>query len=103
MLPPTLAAVFIFIGYKTIYKVVFPNDYDLRIIYHVGIGMGYLAYDMIHYCLHHISSKKGYFKTLQRYHNQHHFSGEDAGYGVSSKFWDIIFRTELSTPKVQAY
>ena len=62
--------------------------------------MGYLIYDMTHYSLHHLNPKSGYFKFLQRYHNQHHFSGEDAGYGVSSKFWDVVFRTEMSKPKV---
>lgn len=103
MLPPALAVVFFLIGHQTIYKVAFPSNYELRIIFMIGIGCGYLCYDMTHYCLHHLKSRGGYFKNLQRYHNQHHFSGEDAGYGVSSKFWDIIFRTELSTPKNQAF
>ena len=40
------------------------------------------------------SKNKGtYFHNLQKYHNQHQFGGEVKGFGVSSKFWDIVFRT----------
>jgi len=94
--PPALAVIFMSIGYNTVYMLVFPNNRDLRIIYWVGLLYGYICYDLTHYALHHIGKARGYFGRLQRYHNQHHFSGEDAGYGVSSKFWDIIFGTELS-------
>lgn len=94
--PPVLAAIFIFVGYHTIYGLVFPTNRDLRLIYWVGLIYGYICYDMIHYALHHVGKSQGYFGRLQRYHNQHHYSGENAGYGVSSKLWDIIFRTELS-------
>jgi 4-hydroxysphinganine ceramide fatty acyl 2-hydroxylase len=94
--PPVLAIIFITIGYNTVYPLVFPDNRNLRIIYWVGLICGYLIYDLTHYALHHIGKSRGYFGRLQRYHNQHHYSGEDAGYGVSSKFWDIIFKTELS-------
>ena len=60
--------------------------------------LGYFAYDLTHYSLHHIDTSKHkgtYFHKLQRYHNQHHFGGEELGFGVSSKLWDVIFRTEL--------
>lgn len=96
MFPPVLAAIFIGIGYLTVYMMVFPQNRDLRLIFWVGLLWGYVVYDLTHYALHHIGKARGYFGRLQRYHNQHHFGGEDAGYGVSSKFWDIIFRTELS-------
>lgn len=60
--------------------------------------LGYFAYDLTHYSLHHIDTSKNkgnYFHRLQRYHNQHHFGGDELGFGVSSKLWDIVFRTEL--------
>ena len=60
-----------------------------------GTGLGYVLYDMIHYFIHHSSPKKGYFKFVKMYHMQHHYKNGELGYGVSSKFWDIIFRTEL--------
>jgi dihydroceramide fatty acyl 2-hydroxylase len=58
--------------------------------------IGYMTYDICHYSLHHIDTSKnskGYFHKLQKYHNQHHFGGEEAGFGVSSPLWDIVFRT----------
>jgi 4-hydroxysphinganine ceramide fatty acyl 2-hydroxylase len=52
-------------------------------------------YDLTHYFIHHSSPRKGYFKNLKLYHMQHHYRNGLAGYGVSNKFWDIVFRTEL--------
>lgn len=60
-----------------------------------GCALGYVMYDMIHYFIHHSSPKTGYFKFVKMYHMQHHYRNGELGYGVSSKFWDIIFRTEL--------
>ena len=60
-------------------------------------------YDCTHYALHHVDTRQykgSYFHRLQKYHNQHHFGGEEAGYGVSSKFWDIIFGTGFKNPDV---
>lgn len=60
-----------------------------------GTALGYVLYDMIHYFIHHSSPKEGYFKSVKMYHMQHHYRNGELGYGVSSKFWDVIFRTEL--------
>jgi len=30
---------------------------------------------------------------LKQYHLRHHYKDDDRGYGVSSPFWDYIFRT----------
>jgi len=57
--------------------------------------LGYVAYDLIHYFIHHSSPKDGYFKNVKLYHMQHHYKNYGAGYGVSSKFWDLVFKTEL--------
>ena len=58
--------------------------------------IGYMIYDISHYAFHFVDTTKNkgsWFHKLQKYHNKHHFSGEDAGFGVSSPLWDIIFRT----------
>ena len=58
--------------------------------------LSYSVYDMIHYAYHFADAtkRKGtLFHKLQKYHLRHHFSGEEAGYGVSSPLWDIIMRT----------
>lgn len=66
--------------------------------------VGYLIYDISHYALHHIDTTKykgSWFHSLQKYHNRHHFSGEDAGFGVSSPLWDIALRTGFRNKKIQ--
>jgi 4-hydroxysphinganine ceramide fatty acyl 2-hydroxylase len=60
-----------------------------------GFIAGYIVYDMSHYFFHHSSPKKGYYKNLKSYHMQHHYRNWQAGFGVSSKFWDIVFGTEI--------
>lgn len=56
--------------------------------------LGYLAYDLTHYATHHFPMRKGYWKFLKRYHNQHHYKSPDRQYGVTSPVWDKVFGTE---------
>jgi sterol desaturase/sphingolipid hydroxylase (fatty acid hydroxylase superfamily) len=58
-----------------------------------GFDLGYLAYDLIHYRIHAYEADSGIFKWLRRYHFQHHFSVPDRQFGVSTPFWDYVFRT----------
>ena len=58
-----------------------------------GFALGYLSYDLIHYRIHAYEADSGVFKWLRRYHFQHHFSAPDRQFGVSSPFWDYVFRT----------
>ncbi len=55
--------------------------------------VGYLIYDYIHYATHHFPMKNRAAKYLKHYHLKHHYSGETGRYGVSSPFWDFIFRS----------
>jgi sterol desaturase/sphingolipid hydroxylase (fatty acid hydroxylase superfamily) len=97
--PPILAGLFVVIGYFTIYPLLGGMQYEARLIGLLGFGVGYLMYDMVHYALHHIETRSNnYFKKLQRYHNMHHYSGQEAAYGVTSKLWDMVFGTQLIEP-----
>jgi 4-hydroxysphinganine ceramide fatty acyl 2-hydroxylase len=58
-----------------------------------GLLVGYLCYDMIHYATHHLSMKRGVGLWLKQYHMRHHYKDDHAGYGVTSPFWDYVFRT----------
>lgn len=58
-----------------------------------GFVFGYVCYDTIHYAIHHFSMKWGIWRWLKNYHLRHHFHDDHAGYGVSSPFWDYVFRT----------
>jgi sterol desaturase/sphingolipid hydroxylase (fatty acid hydroxylase superfamily) len=54
---------------------------------------GYLAYDMLHYHVHHHRPKSALGKRLRELHMRHHFQDHERGYGVSAPFWDHVFGT----------
>jgi dihydroceramide fatty acyl 2-hydroxylase len=58
-----------------------------------GVALGYLAYDLTHYVIHRgrVTSRIGRF--LRSHHMQHHYSTPERRFGVSSPFWDYVFRT----------
>jgi len=61
-----------------------------------GFIFGYLCYDMMHYATHHAKFlKANWFIKIKNHHMKHHFQDPDHGFGVSSDFWDKIFRTEI--------
>ena len=64
-----------------------------------GFVLGYLFYDMTHYAIHHFYFKNGLWMKIKKHHMVHHYRDHDNGYGVSSKFWDIIFGTDFKEPK----
>lgn len=41
-----------------------------------------------------------YYRDLKRYHLAHHYKDFENGFGVTSRFWDRVFGTELSPSKV---
>jgi sterol desaturase/sphingolipid hydroxylase (fatty acid hydroxylase superfamily) len=61
----------------------------------IGFIFGYLFYDMTHYAVHHFNLKSKFWLELKQHHMIHHYKDMDNGYGVSSKFWDLIFRTQF--------
>ena len=58
-----------------------------------GLAAGYVCYDSIHYAIHHFPMKGGILNRLKQHHLRHHYHDDHSGYGVSSPFWDYIFRT----------
>lgn len=58
-----------------------------------GFLIGYLIYDYTHYYVHHFVPKSKIGKRVREHHMRHHFQDHRYGYGVSSPFWDHIFRT----------
>jgi sterol desaturase/sphingolipid hydroxylase (fatty acid hydroxylase superfamily) len=58
-----------------------------------GFALGYLAYDSLHYAIHHFPMRNRAARWLKRHHLRHHFTDERAGYGVSSPVWDWVFGT----------
>jgi len=58
-----------------------------------GFTFGYLVYDLIHYSLHHLKSKKGYLAMCRRQHMRHHVTCPFMRFGVSVPIWDYVFGT----------
>ncbi|HWY17626.1 MAG TPA: sterol desaturase family protein [Solirubrobacteraceae bacterium] len=58
-----------------------------------GFFAGYLAYDMIHYYVHHFSPRGRLGRMLRERHMRHHFQDETKGFGISAPYWDEVFRT----------
>ncbi|MCC7386810.1 MAG: sterol desaturase family protein [Deltaproteobacteria bacterium] len=70
---------------------------SLRFPAFAGMATGYLAYDMIHYFVHHFTPKSRIGKFLRRYHLAHHFKDPNTGFGVSNPLWDYVFGTAPAT------
>ena len=60
-----------------------------------GFLTGYLAYDMMHYAMHHHNFKSGFFKKIKQHHMLHHYQDPSKGYGVSSSLWDKILKSDF--------
>ena len=58
-----------------------------------GFLIGYLAYDMIHFHVHHHRPRTPIGRKLRELHMRHHFQNDDQGYGVSAPYWDHVFGT----------
>ena len=81
-----LAILFYFIFYFTLGKV------DTCPFF-AGFITGYLIYDEMHYALHHFNFKSKFWLSIKNHHMIHHFKDSQNGFGVSSTFWDHVFRT----------
>ncbi|MEO8124681.1 MAG: sterol desaturase family protein, partial [Burkholderiales bacterium] len=65
-----------------------------------GMLSGYLAYTVIHHAMHHGRVARGWLQALRRWHDLHH--AVDSGYyGVTSTFWDHVFRSDRSDRTIQ--
>jgi dihydroceramide fatty acyl 2-hydroxylase len=63
-----------------------------------GFFVGYLAYDMTHYYLHHFRPRGRLGRMLRERHMRHHFQDDTRGFGISAPYWDEVFRT---SPRVK--
>jgi 4-hydroxysphinganine ceramide fatty acyl 2-hydroxylase len=69
----------------------------VQLVCAVGAGaiFGYVCYDMCHYFLHHGKPPIEYLRELKTYHLNHHYKNWELGFGITTKFWDRVFGTEL--------
>ncbi len=60
----------------------------------LGILGGYLAYGCTHHGLHHWRAESAWLKRRKLWHARHHHHATRPGcYGVTTSFWDHVFRS----------
>jgi 4-hydroxysphinganine ceramide fatty acyl 2-hydroxylase len=100
VLPPTLF-VFLATPFWKLAHTIFFYDWYAAVTALCGGVFGYICYDLTHYFLHH-RNLPAWYRALKKYHLKHHFADYQKGFGVTSRFWDWVFNTELemTQPKV---
>lgn len=93
VMPPALFVILASPFWRLAHALFYWCWYTATAVYCGGI-FGYICYDLTHYFLHH-QNLPLWYKELKRYHLAHHFLDYELGFGVTSKFWDRIFGTEL--------
>jgi sterol desaturase/sphingolipid hydroxylase (fatty acid hydroxylase superfamily) len=68
-------------------------DYGAACGLSAGFFAGYLAYDMTHYAVHHMTPRGPVGRKLRELHMRHHFQDDTTGFGVSAPWWDKVFGT----------
>lgn len=97
VMPPTLLVALTTPFYHLAHTVFFYNYYHAMAVF-AGAFLGYVTYDCCHYFLHHVQLP-AFMKEIKKTHLDHHYKNYDLGYGVTSKFWDIVFGTVMSDDK----
>lgn len=100
VLPPVLFLVLAPPFWKLAQFMFFYSQHAALAVY-CGAVFGYICYDVTHYFLHH-KNLPLWYKEVKKYHLQHHFLDYEAGFGVTSRFWDRVFGTELVVPTKEA-
>ncbi len=61
-----------------------------------GLMLGYLCFEGVHHIIHHWQINPGtYGYRLKRRHLLHHHFDDKGNFGVTTGFWDAVFRTDV--------
>jgi len=98
-MPPVPSIVLAFVIFSLIYGIsaLLTGNGAYAYIYFPGFINGYLIYVSMHYAIHAFAPPRG-LKMLWRNHHLHHYKYPEKGFGVSSVFWDMVFRTLPEKP-----
>lgn len=96
-MPPLPATLFIAVFFTTFYLTLGTRVFCFL----PGFLLGYLAYAYTHFKTHQIRAPK-LLKFIWTHHLKHHYQDEDKAFGVSSPFWDLVFRTLPGKAAVKA-
>lgn len=87
---PPFVSLLLAVGFFMLYRLILG---DLGIPFTAGFVAGYASYLCVHYSVHAFPPPKNFLRHLWIHHALHHYQQSNAAYGVSSPFWDILFRT----------
>ena len=87
-MPPVPATIFMALFFGVFYLIMNTRVF----VFLPGFLFGYLSYAYTHFKIHQSKAPKA-LKWLWTHHLKHHYQSEDKAYGVSSPFWDVVFRT----------
>ena len=96
VLPPSVSLP-LATGFFFLYQSFIPEQYLYS--FFAAFLVGYLCYDISHYALHHAKFDNAIWKKLKHHHMTHHYQDPNHGYGVTSKLWDIIVRSDFDKPE----
>ncbi|RCI06724.1 fatty acid alpha-hydroxylase [Rhizopus stolonifer] len=93
VVPPALLVVLAY-PWIMLAHMLFPSPMAFGVV--AGGMFGYVCYDLTHYYLHHARVISFHFSEMKKYHLAHHYKDFEAGYGITSKLWDYVFKTVLT-------
>jgi len=95
VMPPALSVPMSFVFYGLFYGIIVTLLKADLWFYPVMAGVfgGYLAYDLIHYKIHHSKIKTGMFFEIRKHHLRHHGKCDFLRFGVTFPVWDYVFGT----------
>lgn len=67
------------------------QDYSFAFV--PGFLIGYVTYAFVHYAIHAYQPPNNFLKWLWIYHSIHHYKHPDKYFGVSTPFWDYVFKS----------
>ncbi|PVU97942.1 hypothetical protein BB561_000201 [Smittium simulii] len=93
VMPPALSVAIASAFYYPLSYIITPGIIQA---FFCGMALMYIVYDETHYWIHHGYFKYDYIKRLKSYHLEHHYRDYNKGFGITSEFWDIIFKSTFS-------
>jgi cyclopropane-fatty-acyl-phospholipid synthase len=90
---PTILSASLILTLIFLPALIFSNNLWRACALTLGTLIGYFMYTVTHHLIHHAASENAWLKRRQYWHGLHHDRQEPGRYGVTSKFWDWVFRS----------